>query len=105
MTISVTQQDIDYGIRRNGRECPIALALHRSGIDHVVVTTRGIFIGEAALAYEEECALRYEPVKACGSAFDFMVDFDNGRKVGPMQFNLDYEVPVAEIEEEELVCV
>lgn len=44
MTINVTQDDIDNGVRGNSFKCPVALALIKAvGIDMVQASLRGLY--------------------------------------------------------------
>lgn len=87
-TISVTQHDIDWGIRLDGSSCPIALAMARefdiSDKDRsrkVLVLTRAAFIttpeGELACTLPNEAGAfigKFDYAEGDAAPFEFEVD-------------------------------
>ena len=77
MKITVTQDDIDNGIRRSCRDCPIALALRRR------FPSADIHVDGYGIAIEDGRA--FVPLLARR----FADDFDNGRPVCPFELEID----------------
>lgn len=80
LTIHVTQEDIDRGIRRNCGECPIALAIKRAGAVSVDAEHGVISLGDA-----EHNRFRFHTPS---DASKFMADFDKCLPVTPFTFTL-----------------
>lgn len=78
MTIEVTQDDIDSGIARQCRDCPIALAVERAAN----VPRRSV----VASQYEIKIGGQY--FKVPKSALDFINAFDAEMSVKPFTFEL-----------------
>lgn len=81
MTIEVTQEDIDRGVRWSSCECPIALAAIRTskGICHVGRTV-------ISIQAEEFQPIAIQTLPACASRFT--IQFDEGEPVQPFSFNI-----------------
>lgn len=76
MTISVTQEDISMGVRRQCKSCPIALALRRINPDYRVdVDTDRIRFGNKSFNTPEKVR-------------DFIKAFDAKKQVSPFTFRL-----------------
>ena len=78
MKIQVTQDDIDAGIPRSCRRCPIAKALDRMNIPYFGVLTL-VIVWSAR--YKDNSILPTE-------ALNFIQDFDHDRPVKPFEFEL-----------------
>lgn len=76
MTVTVTQQDINNGHKRNCGHCPIALAVRRV-IPDVYVGGYHVFIDEIAT------------YKLPDVAIEFIKAFDNERPVKPFSFDIE----------------
>lgn len=76
MLIQVTAQDIRHGIKRNDKECPIALAIARiTGHQHIFVKPRCIIVGAKIFAMPKEGIL-------------FVRSFDNNDTVAPVTLHI-----------------
>lgn len=84
MKIQVTQEHIDNGLRNSCFSCPIALAINEcNGITGAQVLLHEIRIRKDCNLYDVNC-------KTTKQIRDFMMLFDNGRKVEPFEFELDF---------------
>jgi hypothetical protein len=85
MTIHVTQHDIDNGVRREGRHCPIALAVERrtksDGTLEPIVLTDG-------QTTEITDVRGYAQYLGPHEAIDFVADFDDHGNVEPFSFRM-----------------
>jgi len=81
MKIQVTQDDIDAGIPRSCRRCPIAKALDRMNVPYFSILTE--FVAWSALYYDEK-NISILPTEA----LSFIQDFDHDRPVKPFEFEL-----------------
>ena len=77
MKITVTRDDIDGGRRRDPNNCAVALALRRSGITHFGVTGMLVCLGPG-----------HTNVLLPGPVQEWIVDFDWGVPVNPIEFEL-----------------
>lgn len=73
--ISVTENDIRNGRRRDRCDCPIARAVRRTLNNMAVVTAAGIFTSDAKYRHTD-------------ASMEFMLDFDQGFDVQPFTFEL-----------------
>lgn len=95
ITITVTEQDIKYGIRNSGSACPIALATSRT-FDHAVFVSEWIQIMETEK--EPDGLPPYLPeMKLPKHAYEFVKEFDRGEEVGRLMFSLDVPDAVLDI--------
>lgn len=79
VTIQVTQQHIDKGVRGSCSSDPIALAMRDAGLDRP-------WASPGHLAWREQFRDYFvDPPK---SVIDFMGDFDNGKDVEPFEFEV-----------------
>ena len=84
-TITVTQEDINQGVRRKCDSCPIALAINRilrmeyksSCFAHVYIKNR------------ETGGVIYRTIPLPDIAFNFILNFDRKEEVYPITFTLD----------------
>ncbi len=87
MRIDVTSEDIQQGQRQNPKGCPVGRALSRAGIPTCGVT------GPAVILKDDRniatALLLPEVVQ------NWISDFDQGRSVEPIAFNVGRPVPVA----------
>ena len=77
VTITVTQEDIDQGIRESYYSCPIARAAERALKWRVMVYTDTILVGDSGCDY-----------KLPESAQEFISRFDTGKPVKPFSFEV-----------------
>lgn len=82
MTVHVTQEDINSGIRTNCDSCPIAIAMHRILGEPVEVVWHSAYIGSIG-----NC----RTVSIPRVATTFIQDFDGHRPVSPFSFDIDLE--------------
>lgn len=80
MTINVTQEDINKGVRNSCTKCPVALAVHRALNKMVRVGFSGVRVEFSIgvlqfLRIPQECQ-------------DFMARFDFGMPVQPFEFEI-----------------
>ena len=88
MNIEVTQDDIDKGLRCNGTECPVALALQRYVKDAALVTSAFVYFErkwQGSHPYFDTNKIAETPAVASR----FILDFDQHKSVTPFSFNLD----------------
>lgn len=88
LTIDVTQEDIDKGIRGNCNYCPIANSVQRKLGAGVKVS---VYSG-SAVVYSAESGIALHSFILPGMANRFIDYFDNGAYVGPRKFRLVTEV-------------
>jgi hypothetical protein len=81
MKIRVTRQDIKQGEKRDPEQCAVALALIRAGINHFGVMGPSVMVPDAV------GRLISLPLPA--AVADWIFDFDAGKAVRPMAFELD----------------
>ena len=81
MKIKVLQHHIDEGEKRNGRKCPIALAIHEQ-------TGRQVFVGMTIdlLTTDPDIREGWCPVPA--EAADFIDHFDTNRPAQAFEFEM-----------------
>ena len=79
MLITVTQKDIDLGIRKNCRVCPVALAVYRA-------INLPIEVSAFNVCHEGPYGEIIAPLPP--EATRFILDFDAGKEVGPFTFDL-----------------
>ncbi len=79
MKITVTARDIEKGRRRDPSECPVARALRRAGISHFGVT------GMLAIIQNGRTHI---PLVLPGAVQDWILDFDWGSAMSPIEFEL-----------------
>jgi hypothetical protein len=114
ITVRVTQEDIDEGVRHNCDRCPVALATsrgisqregrpHAEVVEYVEVAEGCAYIipSESPCAYVIQCELSTVPLHMrrtklrCTDvpriAADFIQDFDSGQPVTPLTFDLTFE--------------
>jgi hypothetical protein len=82
MKITVTQEDIQAGQRRDPEQCAVALALFRAGLDHCGVMGPSVTVSDA---FGRLICL---PLPVAVS--DWIFDFDAGKAVGPITFEMDF---------------
>jgi hypothetical protein len=76
MKIQVTREDIEQGRRRDPNNCAVAVALRRAGVSHFGVTGMVVsFAGSTVVLL---------PV----TVQEWIMDFDWGVKMDPMEFDL-----------------
>lgn len=80
VVVDVTEEDIRNGKRCEGRECALALAIRRTGLD-AKVGWENIWI------YRDN--EEPHPVSLNVDAFKFREDFDHCRPVSPFSFTLE----------------
>ena len=80
--ITVTQKNIDEGVRENGQGCPIALALHDLGYPYVEVTPDGI-------RWDADCEEMTANSVLPDAASWFISRFDNNDPVEPFEFDVE----------------
>jgi hypothetical protein len=81
-TVRVTQSDIDNGVRENPVSCPVARAIARATgkrVDFVGPVSGVSFVQDVYIPWGDA-----ESEKIRG----FIVDFDNGDPVRPIEFEL-----------------
>lgn len=79
MKVQVTQSDIDRGKKGDSCQCPVALAVARAA------GTTSVYAFENLDPCIVVDGVEYYGV---GSAFDFMQDFDSGKRMQPFEFEL-----------------
>lgn len=79
MKIIVTREDIDSGRRRDPNDCAVARALRRSGVTHSGVTGMLVFL---------DSNRQRSSVLLPGRVQEWIVDFDWGAPVEPIEFDL-----------------
>ena len=79
MKISITREDIEGGRRRDPSGCAVALALKRAGVPHFGVTGMLVMV---------EFAGKHTPIVLPGPVQEWILDFDWGMPVGPLEFEL-----------------
>src|SRR4051812_22845581 len=87
--IDITQDHIDRGVKGRSRECPVSLGIteHLLPGCEAVVGASGAWFGIVDADSEEMADL-------CGfinfppEVTDFIIAFDNGKKVAPISFDL-----------------
>jgi hypothetical protein len=79
MKITVTTKDIEEGRRRDPSDCPVARALRRAGISHFGVTGMLVIVQEGR---------NHLPVVLPAGVQDWILDFDWGSTVAPIDFEL-----------------
>ena len=82
MKIQVTQSDIDNGVIRDCKYCPIALALQRAYNNPGLRANQGTFYNDNPYTY-----LGAFPTKV----IQFIEELDMGLKVEPFDFELEFE--------------
>lgn len=80
--IDVTEEDIQAGRRRNGLQCPLALALQR-GLGRMVVVNYASYSRPCPGVAEPD--YRYLP----SDVVRWRIDFDAGKPVSPFSFEID----------------
>jgi hypothetical protein len=80
MTINVTQEDIDKGVRRISDCCPVALSLFRLGYTGITVEHDEVF-----LTTEHDDYVFALP----DTVAEFIRDFDRRDEVSPFSFELE----------------
>lgn len=93
MTIKVTRDEIMDGLKCDGRNCPIALALHRGGVKFINVSRDSVSLW--GLYGMTESALPYR-------AKDFIRQFDAASHADRLlfdEFEFELEVPETTIPE------
>lgn len=81
MKIEVTQEDIDTGIPGSACGCPVALAFRRLGFHFADVAARSCFL---AVGLTDGRVYSLPSIAA-----DFISNFDTGREVKPLSFELE----------------
>lgn len=79
MKVIVTRDDIDQGRRRDPNDCAVARALRRAGVAHSGVTGMLVFLDNNQ---QRTSVLLPGPVQ------EWIVDFDWGAAVEPIEFDL-----------------
>jgi len=79
MKITVTKEDIERGRKRDPNNCAVAMALRRAGVSHFGVT--GMLVCVAAGPTS---------VVLPGPVQEWIIDFDRGAPVRPMEFELSW---------------
>jgi len=83
--ISVTQDDIDKGIKNNCEKCPIARALARSFPGYFNLAS--IYYLSVKAHQKDFYVFMMDTPKVC---YDFIRDFDQGKPVTPFEFEISY---------------
>ena len=79
MRVNVKKCDIERGVPESASLCPIARAVRRKGYERVVVGYDYFRVGRLGHGGKEFML----PI----TAFDFVCDFDYGKKVTPFSFD------------------
>jgi hypothetical protein len=94
ITVNVTQEDINRGVRQNGERCPVALALIRalalaSGelIIRPTIALSSGFVCANVLGFD-----RHHDYPIPGAARDFIQKFDRGLHVEPFTFEFEFDL-------------
>jgi hypothetical protein len=85
MTIHVTQDDINNGVRQEGLYCPIALAVHRRTKSDGTIEPRVFTDGETT---EITDVRGYAEYLGPPDAIHFVADFDDHGNVEPFSFRM-----------------
>ena len=85
MKIKVTKRDVSGGDQDNTASCPVALACRRAGLHSPSVSNSRIYFGKD----NERVYLEF-PLKVV----KFIEDYDSGKKVKPLEFNLSMKKAV-----------
>lgn len=75
MEVTVSRDDITYGIRRGVCSCPVAKALSRAFMTPAKVCGDGATVGRQSISLPKE-------------AWDFINRFDQGSSVEPFEFEV-----------------
>ena len=81
-TITVTDEDIERGVRKSYKFCPIACAMRRKKWDVLAVIEQYAEIDVEG--DEVKFKLPYDAQK-------FIVNFDTGKEVAPFEFEVDID--------------
>ena len=84
MKITVTAQDIYEGQKRDPEQCAVARALVRAGLNHSGV------MGPSVMVSDSWGRLISLPLPSAVS--DWIFDFDAGKTVRPISFDLDFVI-------------
>jgi len=79
MKITVTNEDIAGGQRRDSDNCPVARALRRAGVAHLGVGGMAVMIH-----LDQQTTFVLMPA----AAQEWIMEFDCGAQVGPIEFDL-----------------
>ena len=95
MLVEVTQENINQGFAGNYESCPVALAMQDNGLKRVVVTNW--------IAYDQKLFLFQLPtrvyLKLDTLIVEWIKDFDGGKKVFPIQIEMNKEEQYATLVE------
>ena len=81
MTISITQEDINLGIKKNREKCAVARACARAGLKNPFVTIYYIYYDGKAWGFAENVT-------------QWICDYDNEKEVSEIKFDIDYILPI-----------
>lgn len=85
MIAKITADDIEKGLQRKGRECPIARAIKRETEDYCYVGSTYIYVNKAP-GVEFDCDMKLT---------QWVNDFDEGNEVEPFEVFLDQDLKSA----------
>jgi len=89
MKITVTNEDIAGGQRRDSDNCPVARALRRAGVAHLGVGGMAVMIH-----LDQQTTFVLMPA----TAQEWIMEFDCGAQVGPIEFDLTFPGNLAQNE-------
>lgn len=88
MRITVTQEDIDRGVRANPWWCPIAAAIRRTLYPDTVCCGPVRITDKGYVSVTGDIRLHDRLIGAEGQIGQFLSDFDSGKDVYPFSFEL-----------------
>jgi hypothetical protein len=84
MLITVTQEHIERGKKKNCAECPVALALHDAGFPDAYVSFDRVWASPDDRLNNYNCLLAFLPILVRV----WISNFDSGKHVEPFEFEL-----------------
>lgn len=87
MRIEVTQEDIDTGVARDCRACPVALAVRRA----TGQSARVVVNADEIILRDSTTGLLLGWIKMPPDVAKFVADFDRGRPVSPISSELNFD--------------
>lgn len=92
-TVTVLQDDIDHGIRREPGDCPIARAVKRDLAD-LIGETMTVGVSSILTLWSDAKKFKYGmSARLPGEAATFICLFDNRVPVEPFKFEIELETP------------